>query len=595
MNPGDGVSDEPARPPRVSWKARRRIGWAMILVAVLLVGTVGWVGVDALRARNELTVVKADIVLLRAQLTKGDFTAAVDTAKEIAAHAERAHSLTTGPHWWLASNTPGIGGSVTSVRGVALAADQLASDVLPGLIDAVKGLDSDSIRLTATSFDIDALSSLAAKLKPLVARAVAIRAAIHELPSKTWLQAVDEAREELDSSVAELVGALQDISESAQIAPLLMGKEGPQRYFVGFLNEAETRGLSGLPGAFGILVADKGKLSFSHFGSDNEMKGATAAVKFGPEYDSLYNDFNPDTQYLNSTVSPNFPYAAQIWASMWERKTGEKIDGALALDPTALSYLLQATGAASLSDGTSVSAKTVVSLTQSTAYQKFGTDQDARKAFLLEVAMAAEKKVFSGSGSFLGVIRAAAKAVGERRILMWSADPKIQAVLADGAIGGTVPKNAAPYGAISVNNFSANKLDYYLNTSLVWKREGCGDQRVVTATFTMTNNSPTSGLTQYVTGKPEGDPDAGEYTIQVDYFGSTGSVSTGVTLDGKKSPTTVGAELGHPVFRQLVTLAAGQTRTLVYELLEPKGTGAPVVRIQPMIRPMKLKVSDASC
>ena len=43
---------------------------------------------------------------------------------------------------------------------------------------------------------------------------------------------------------------------------------------------------------------------------------------------------------------------------MWQHKTGEHLDGALALDPTALSYLLHATGPATLPDGSRVTEAT---------------------------------------------------------------------------------------------------------------------------------------------------------------------------------------------------------------------------------------------
>ncbi len=119
----------------------------------------------------------------------------------------------------------------------------------------------------------------------------------------------------------------------------MLGESGVKRYFVGFLNDAEARGIGGLPGAFAILTVDHGKLAFTHFESDSALDGISAKVDLGSDYAAAYGRDDPTDLYINSDVSPDFTDAAQIWASMWEQQSGEKVDGAIALDPTALSYL----------------------------------------------------------------------------------------------------------------------------------------------------------------------------------------------------------------------------------------------------------------
>src|SRR6266567_681103 len=129
------------------------------------------------------------------------------------------------------------------------------------------------------------------------------------------------------------------------------GAGSPQRSVVGLQNEAEARSTGGLPRAFAIIV--------------------TTTLDFGADYDAHYGKHDSTVDYLDSNVSPHFPYAAQVWASMWQRKTGQKIDGAIAIDPTALSYLLAVTGPATLPDGSQITADNVVALTQQDAYARF--------------------------------------------------------------------------------------------------------------------------------------------------------------------------------------------------------------------------------
>ena len=71
------------------------------------------------------------------------------------------------------------------------------------------------------------------------------------------------------------------------------------------------------------MAANHGKLAFTRMESDTTMEGVAASVDFGPDYDHLYNGMGATTLYGNGNLSPNFPYAAQIWASMWKKHSGQ--------------------------------------------------------------------------------------------------------------------------------------------------------------------------------------------------------------------------------------------------------------------------------
>ena len=576
-------------------RRQRRVGWALLLVSVLVLGGVAWVGVTGLQSRRELTTVTRQLTVLRNQLAAGDFTAGLTTARSIARHAARAHDLTTGPPWAIGSSVPGVGSPLDTARGISSAVHQVAATVLPALVQAAQTLDSKDVRSADGTVDVKVISDLAASVRGALTSSQAIQRRVDALPAHTWLASVDSARSALATALDSLESAVFNLSAAASLAPSMLGDGGPRRYFVGFLNTAESRGVGGVPGAFGILLADHGHLTFTHFGSDDELKKITANVNFGADYAAAYGDYRSASVYYNSTVSPNFPYAAQIWASMWQKKSGEHIDGAIALDPRALSYLLGATGPTALSDGTAITAANIVGLTQSVAYTKFGDDQAARKAFLLTVATAADRKIFAGTGNELALVRAAVKAVGERRLLVWSADAGEEKVLAAGSVGGTIAPTDTPYAAVFVNNYDGSKLDYYLHVTLDWRRSGCGSTRTVTATITLRNAAPRTGLPEYVTQKPVGSPQAGDHVLDVAYLATGGAVANGVTVDGKAVTTTPGFELGHPTVRQLVTIPAGATRTVVVTLHEPAAVGSPQIVQQALVNPIAVTVADQRC
>src|SRR5674476_139602 len=97
-------------------------------------------------------------------------------------------------------------------------------------------------------------------------------------------------------------------------------------------------------------------------------------------------------------------------------------------------------------------------------------------------------------GEPTALLRAAGKAAGERRILVWSADPAIQADLAQTSVAGIIPTTTAPYVGLSIVNDGGNKPDYYLDRSVTWQAAGCGPTRPTTVTITLTNNAPAAGL-----------------------------------------------------------------------------------------------------
>jgi hypothetical protein len=324
-------------------------------------------------------------------------------------------------------------------------------------------------------------------------------------------------------------------------------------------------------------------------------------VNFGPDYQHLYGRA-ATSFYGNGNLSPNFPYAAQIWASMWKKYSGQKVDGVIAVDPTALGYLLAVTGPATLPDKSQINGANAAALTQATAYAKFPgiskADNARRKVYLLEVASAASKRILSARGEPTRMLRAAVKAAGERRLLVWSADPALQADLAQTSIAGVIPTTTAPYVGLSIVNAGGNKLDYYLDRSLTWQRTGCGPTRRTTVTITLTNNAPASGLPPYVTGRYDKLPypvKTGDSRLAVSYFATQGAVLQNVTFAGRPGRGRLGAELGHPVYTIDVELPRGTSRTIVLHLSEPAGIGAPIVLRQPLVRPLNVTLNDAVC
>ena len=173
-------------------------------------------------------------------------------------------------------------------------------------------------------------------------------------------------------------------------------------------------------------------------------------------------------------MSSHFPYAAQIWKSMWAQQSGMNVDGVIAIDPVALSYILGAVGPVTMPDGEMVTKDNVVELTESTAYSRFPDGPDSRaRQYLQDIASEVVTKMTGRIESPRKLLDALGKAVSERRIAVWSSSPADQKLLEETPLAHAIPDDPAPYAEVVINNLGGNKIDYYLTETIEYAADGC--------------------------------------------------------------------------------------------------------------------------
>ena len=580
-----------------------RLRTAGLVAAGIVVLGLLWVVVTGLLARQQLHKVEASLSQVQAAFAAGDIGTARQLAAQVPGQAARAQLLTSGPAWWLAAQVPYVGEPLRTTRGVTGAAVTLGRRGIPDLLDVATLLDPSRLRVSGDAIDLHAVSAAAPELARASAVFDQVTRRIGALPHGTWLAAVDRPRAVLAGRLDSLAGYVDAAARAARVLPTMLGADTPQRYFIGMQNEAEMRGTGGLPGAFAIAVASHGQVRFTHFGSDAELEPAAAGgriatgLDFGAGYTAAYGQSLPTASFLNSDVSPSFQYAGQIWARMWEQVSGEHVDGAIAVDPTVLGYVLGVTGPVQTADGITVSAQNIVSLTERDEYAVF-SDNAARKAFLVSVLKASAHQLTSGRGSAAGLAEQLVLASKEQRLQVWSADPAVERELAATSYGAVLGPTSRPLAAPVLNNLSGGKLDYYLTRTLTYHRSGCGDTRDVLVTLTLTNNAPASGLPAYVTDRldvPSGTSRPGDYSTLLDYYATKGAQLLSVRRNGTPTTATVLTVDGQPVFRLQVPLPRGATQTIELHLQEPAGSGSPVIWRQPGVTPMSVTAYSQSC
>ena len=568
---------------------------------MLLLGAL-WILVTALMARSDLMTARREADQAKAALIHGDVAEARTLAAQLRKHADSAHARTTGPAWWVASSVPWAGSPLASIREVADGVDVLAQRALTPAMNAGVALDPDKVILGHGHLDLSRISNAAG---PLDQASQAVNAVAHQMLTghgNTWLGAVDSNRATVVDSLTKLQDTLSQGVRAARLLPPMLGADGPRQYFVGFENTAEARGLGGLPGSYGILTADHGRVHFTRFGADTDLGGATADVPFGAAWRGRYvGTYQVDRQFVNTTASPHFPYVAQLWLSWWEHKTGEHLDGALATDPTALGYLLGATGPVTLSDGEQLNSDNAVQVLENGVYAKFPeiTDQaiTARKNYLVGAAKTIAGHVTDhADANPTALLDALKQAVNEHRLVAFSDRTDEESQLAATSFAGQLSDTRQPFAGLVINNSAGSKLDYYLDRSITYARSTC-DATTATVTVTLTNTAPDHGLPPYVSttiGLGRRGP-VGLNQDQVSLYLTHGADLNRVTVDGKRQFMQTDQERGHSIISFNVRLEPGQSKTLVYKVAEPRATGPVIVPVQPLVRPMRVDVRSPSC
>jgi hypothetical protein len=387
----------------------------------------------------------------------------------------------------------------------------------------------------------------------------------------------------------------------------MLGVSGPRTYLVLFQNLAEVRATGGIPGVFAVVRADRGVVRLVGQGTAAADLGSFAepVLPLDPAMRSLYTDrlgiFPADVN-----LTPHFPTAAVLAAQMYRLRSGIAVDGVLATDPVALSYLLRATGPLPMPTGPPLTADNAVRLLLSDVY--------ARTTSTNETQSAAEKSKYFAAATKSGfealnrgipdpaaALAEVARAAGERRLLLWSAHDDEERAIAGTVLDGVMPTQdgARPTVGVFLNDGSGAKLGYYIVPAARLTIAGCqaDGRRELDLRVTLHSTAPPSGLPRYVLGLGlSGDP----YTVRTNVlvFSPAGGSVVNARLDGSPAPLGTGIERRRAVGVLTVDLKPGASRTVELTLLtEPLPTGRasavkPDLWVTPGVNPWRIDTNS---
>lgn len=579
-----------------------RFGIAFACGALVVIAFGCWLAFQANEAKSSLEATLASVLKAREALSNDDPVDAARWVENSEFYANKAREATRSFPFTVASGVPWLGSPFETTGQISDVVVALIKEVLKPALGVGATVAPD--RLIADGrLDLPLLRSSEPTLSTLSAAAGELEDRADAIPEPAYLDAVRGARASLQAQLSDLAGVLDSTSFAAQLAPTMMGGDGPRTYLLAFQTNAEARGTGGLAGGFELLRFDDGRAMVDSLGSTDELDTARAQVDLGPDFAARYGFVDPMGDFRNSNLSSHFPYAAQIWASMWQQQAGRPpVDGVIAIDPVAMSYILATVGPVTMPDGELITSDNVVELTESTAYIRFANDDAARTQYLQDVGAEVVKKMTGSLQSSREMLKALGKAVGEGRLAVWSASPAEQQVLEKTPVAHVIPTDPAPYAEVVINNLGGNKLDYYLGRALQYTAGSCDEKtRRSTITVRLSNSVPDTPLPDDVVAEAGVRPDipidlpAGTSTLSIALVATDDSRLRRVLVNGKRAPVFTGTERGHPTFEVRIAVPRGQTAEIQYDLMEPTAPGSPRMPVQPLRENVALVMSVPKC
>jgi hypothetical protein len=279
----------------------------------------------------------------------------------------------------------------------------------------------------------------------------------------------------------------------------------------------------------------------------------------------------PGVDWRTLGVTTQFPTTADLASRMWAARTGQHVQGVLAVDVVGLRQIMTVTGPVQVG-GTTLDASNVVQYLLHDQYAGLSdnaTGDAARQDALGTIAGDVLRQLQGQSADLRGLASAVSGAVAGRHLMVWSTDPTTEAAwVASGAAGTLTPSSLT----VNVINQGGNKLDQFLPVSVHLATRTDGSDTALTMTTTLTNRTP-AGESQFVAGPFPGLPLAyGDYSGVV--ADNLPAAATHISMAGAGPLSALGTEGPTVLVAAPVVVHQGATATVVVRFQLPGTHGS---------------------
>jgi len=353
------------------------------------------------------------------------------------------------------------------------------------------------------------------------------------------------------------------------LSPELFGQKERKTYLILFQNNSEIRATGGFIGSYGLVTFDKGKFVDMEirdvYFADGQLKGFVEP----PAPLKIY--LGQDVWYLrDSNWDPDFPTSAQRAQWFFDKETGRKVNGVIAINLAVAQRLIEAFGTIEIPDyKEKIDKNNFFEKAEYYSEKGFFPGSTGKEDFLGQVGRVLIERIKTANEKEKVVMAKAVMSSLEEKDLMAYFDAKgIQAFLAKLNWDGSLKKLRCSEGKkcledylmIVETNVAVNKSNYFLKRSL--------DQAVV-----INSNKEVSDTLQitYENQSPSEVFPAGKYRTYLRVYVPKGSVLKNCQIDNVVCKPDQTLEHDRTVFGFLIEVPVKEKRkiTLSYTLAQP--------------------------
>lgn len=587
---------------RTGRPARGRIALALT-VAVIVLGVGAAAGL--LAALSARTDIDRAVDLARDgidQLGDDDERARANLRDAAGAFASAEEDLTT---WWARSAlfVPGVAQQSRAVTTMASAGEDLARTAA----DATEDADIDSVRPVDGRVDLDALEALREPLDRSLASLRQADGRLDDVDTPLLVSPLADRLETLRTEVTGALGSAELAARAVEVAPDMLGADGPRRYFIAFQNSAESTANGGFMGNWAEIVADDGQLTLTRSGRSRELTDGGPdpdgrRIEGEPEFVEIYGQ-SAARYWGNINFTPDHPTVSRIVAQLYPQSGGEELDGVIGLTPHGLAGFLELTGPVQVAGYPEpLTTENAARILLHDQYVLFGQDDaEDREGFLADTVRVVFDTLTSGElPGPRAIAEELAPAVEGRHLQLWSRHGEEQALFERiGADGGAARPAGVDSFGITTQNVNGNKIDWFTHREVRYEVDWDPETGEVAATLTATirNDAPSSGLPRSVIGWG-GDESLGQQPVAdgenlVWFTAYTSYAIEAITVDGEPIGNQQFDEVGHRGARLYISVPSESEREVVIRtrgVVDPSGRYVARFLRQPTANPDSVAV-----
>jgi len=257
------------------------------------------------------------------------------------------------------------------------------------------------------------------------------------------------------------------------LLPEVVAQNGTKNYLVLLQNNNELRPAGGFIGSVAIISFEGGKLKKLDVKDVYTIDGQLNLHVEPPK--EIAQDLNQKDYYLrDSNWEPDFPTSARQAEWFYTKETGERVEGVLALDLSAIEDLLFSVGPLDLTDySQKITSENLFEQAQAHSEIGFFPGSQAKKSFLTSLTTQLFNKIFFLPGqSWPAIVSSLGRSLEQKHMSIYLENVGLFSYLVSQNWTAAMPRASAANTASLQDflapveaNLGANKANYYLDRS----------------------------------------------------------------------------------------------------------------------------------